>query len=151
MIYHTLFQKACLYMHDPRVPHLVHVKRMLWYLKCTLDHGLLIKSFSPTSLTVYFDADWACCLNTLRSTSGYCVYLGDNLVSYSKRQVIVFRSSAEVARIHIRWSFYGRSSLAKSTFDELHRWSSVPPSSIVTTFLQSTWRPIISSIDAPSL
>lgn len=89
-------QQACLFMHDPRAPHLAHVKRILRYLKGTLDHGLLINSSSPTSLTVYSDADWAGCPDTRRSTSGFCVYLGDNLVSWcSKRQVTVSRSSAE--------------------------------------------------------
>jgi hypothetical protein len=89
-------QQACLYMHDPRLPHLAHVKKILRYLKGTLDHGLLLNSSSPTSLTVYSDADWAGCPDTRRSTSGFCVYLGDNLVSWSsKRQVTVSRSSAE--------------------------------------------------------
>jgi hypothetical protein len=89
-------QQACLFMHDPRTPHLAHVKRILRYLKGTLDHGLQINSSSPTSLTVYSDADWTGCPDTRRSTSGYCVYLGDNVVSWSlKRQVTVSRSSAE--------------------------------------------------------
>jgi hypothetical protein len=83
-------------MHDPRLPHLSYVKKILRYLKGTLDHGLLLNSSSPTSLTVYSDADWAGCPDTRRSTSGFCVYLGDNLVSWSsKRQVTVSRSSAE--------------------------------------------------------
>jgi len=89
-------QQACLFMHDPRTPHLAHVHRILRYLKGSLDHGLLLNSSSSTSLTVYSDADWAGCPDTRRSTSGYCVYLGDNLVSWSsKRQVTVSRSSAE--------------------------------------------------------
>ena len=89
-------QQACLYMHDPRAPHLAHVRCILRYLKGTLDHGLLINSSSPTSFTVYSDADWAGCPDTRRSTSGYCVYLGDNVVSWSsERQDTVSRSSAE--------------------------------------------------------
>ena len=35
-------QQACLYMHDPCLPHFNHVKHILYYLKGTLDHGLLI-------------------------------------------------------------------------------------------------------------
>ncbi|WVZ62807.1 hypothetical protein U9M48_012509 [Paspalum notatum var. saurae] len=51
---------------------------------------------SPQSLTAYSDADWAGCPDSRRSTSGYCVFLGNNLVSWSsKRQTTVSRSSAE--------------------------------------------------------
>ena len=46
-------QQACLYMHDPRIPHYNHVKRILRYLKGTLDLGLHINKSSPTSLTAY--------------------------------------------------------------------------------------------------
>ncbi|KAJ9565778.1 LOW QUALITY PROTEIN: hypothetical protein OSB04_001744, partial [Centaurea solstitialis] len=47
-------------------------------------------------LVAYSDAYWAGCLNTCRSTSGFCVYLGDNLVSWSsKREHVVSRSSVE--------------------------------------------------------
>ena len=83
-------QQACLFMHDPRVPHFNHVKRVLRYLKGTLDYGLHINVSSPSSLTAYSDADWAGCPDTRRSTSGYCVFLGNNLISWSsKRQVTV--------------------------------------------------------------
>ncbi|GJV86980.1 ribonuclease H-like domain-containing protein [Tanacetum coccineum] len=48
------------------------------------------------ALSVYTDADWAGCPVTRRSTSGYCVFLGDNLLSwFAKRQVTLSRCSAE--------------------------------------------------------
>jgi hypothetical protein len=84
-------------MHDPREPHLTAMKRILRYLRGSLDFGLhLQRSASSSELTVYTDEDWAGCPDTRRSISGYAVFLGDNLVSWSsKRQNIVSRSSAE--------------------------------------------------------
>ena len=89
-------QQVCLHMHDPREPHLNAVKRILRYLRGTLDYGLLLRRSSAAELVVYTDADWAGCSDTHRSTSGYVVFLGDNLISWSsKRQPVVSRSSAE--------------------------------------------------------
>ncbi|GKA54785.1 ribonuclease H-like domain-containing protein [Tanacetum coccineum] len=89
-------QQICLYMHDPREPHLAALKRILRYVQGTLDLGLHLYASSTTSLVGYTDADWAGCPSTRRSTSGYCVFLGDNLLSWSaKRQHTLSRSSAE--------------------------------------------------------
>ena len=89
-------QQVCLFMHDPREPHMALVKRILRYVKGTLTSGLHIGAGPIDTLTAYTDADWAGCPDSRRSTSGYCVFLGDTLVSWSsKRQTTVSRSSAE--------------------------------------------------------
>ncbi|XP_066365050.1 uncharacterized mitochondrial protein AtMg00810-like [Miscanthus floridulus] len=89
-------QQVCLYMHDPREPHLALVKRILRYVRGTLDFGLQLHSSTVSSLMAYSDVDWAGCPDTRRSISGYAVFLDDNLVSWSsKRQPMVSRSSAE--------------------------------------------------------
>jgi hypothetical protein len=84
-------------MHDPREPHLAAAKRILRYLQGTPDLGLFIdRASSPTTLTIYTDADWAGCPETRRSTSGFAAFLGTSLVSWSsKRQHTVSRSSVE--------------------------------------------------------
>ncbi|GKC77618.1 ribonuclease H-like domain-containing protein, partial [Tanacetum coccineum] len=91
-----LVQQVCLYMHDPREPHFAALKRILCYVQGTLELGLQLYASATTSLVGYTDADWAGCPSTRRSTSGYCVFLGDNLLSWSaKRQHTISRSSAE--------------------------------------------------------
>ncbi|GJR97777.1 ribonuclease H-like domain-containing protein [Tanacetum coccineum] len=53
-------------------------------------------SSSTTDLVAYSNADWAGFPTTRRLTSGYCVFLGNNLLSWSsKRQPTLSRSSAE--------------------------------------------------------
>ncbi|GJV84101.1 ribonuclease H-like domain-containing protein [Tanacetum coccineum] len=90
-------QQICLYMHDPRDPHFTDLKRILHYVHGTIDHELQLHVSSTTQLNAYTDADWAGCPITRRSTFGYYVFLGDNLLSWSaKWQVTLSHSSAEV-------------------------------------------------------
>ncbi|GKE20971.1 ribonuclease H-like domain-containing protein, partial [Tanacetum coccineum] len=77
-------------------PHFATLKRILRYVRGTMDFGLHLYASATTSLVSYIDADWACCPSTRRSTSGYCVFLCDNLLSWSsKRHHTISRSSAE--------------------------------------------------------
>ncbi|GJV27968.1 ribonuclease H-like domain-containing protein [Tanacetum coccineum] len=62
----------------------------------TTDLGLQLLRSTTSQLIAYSDADWAGCPATRRSTSGYCVFLGDNLLTWSsKRQDTLSLSSAE--------------------------------------------------------
>ena len=83
-------------MHAPRDSHWTLVKRILRYIRGTMTLGLTLTASTSLEMVAYSDADWAGCPDTRRSTSGYCVYLGPSLVSWSsKRQPTVSRSSAE--------------------------------------------------------
>nr|GEV09944.1 ribonuclease H-like domain-containing protein [Tanacetum cinerariifolium] len=89
-------QQVCLYMHDLREPRFVALKRILRYVQGTLELGVHLYASATTSLIGYTDADWAGFPSTRRSTSGYYVFLGDNLLSWSaKRQHTISCSSAE--------------------------------------------------------
>ncbi|GAU30708.1 hypothetical protein TSUD_39320 [Trifolium subterraneum] len=91
--------KVCQFMSHPLDSHWKAVKRILRYLKGTINHGLLIQPSTtgpPFSLRAYSDADWATDQDDRRSTSGSCIYFGPNLVSWSsKKQQLVARSSTE--------------------------------------------------------
>jgi hypothetical protein len=76
-------QQIYLHMLDPREFHLTTMKCTLHYLWGTLDYGLLVQCSASSELMVYTKVDWACCLDTRRSTSGYAMFLGTNLVSES--------------------------------------------------------------------
>ncbi|GKA69662.1 ribonuclease H-like domain-containing protein [Tanacetum coccineum] len=61
-------QHVCFHMHDPREPHFAALKRILRYVRGTLDFGLQLYT-STGSLVAYSDADWAGCPTTRRLTS----------------------------------------------------------------------------------
>jgi hypothetical protein len=84
------------YMHEPRKGHLDAVYHILRYLKSCPGKGIIFQSHGLLKVEGYCDADWASCLDDKRSSSGYFVFIGGNLVSWrNKKQVVVSRSTAE--------------------------------------------------------
>ncbi|KAM2593886.1 hypothetical protein TB1_042978 [Malus domestica] len=88
---------VCKFMHQPRQSHLQAVKRILRYLKGTLELGLWFpKTLSSLPVNALSDANWVGCTLDKRSTGGYCIFLGNSLISWSaKKQPTVARSSTE--------------------------------------------------------
>ncbi|XP_016734222.1 secreted RxLR effector protein 161-like [Gossypium hirsutum] len=91
-----LVNKACQFMHRPLDTHYKAVKRVLRYLRGTLDFGLYFTPTLKLLLERYSDTSWASDADNRRSTSGFCVFLGGNPISWSSRkQSVVSRSTAE--------------------------------------------------------
>ncbi|KAH9762946.1 retrovirus-related pol polyprotein from transposon RE1 [Citrus sinensis] len=88
--------KLSQFLACPSVFHWQACKRVLRYLQNTANYGLQFYSSGSLNLTAFSDADWGSDLDDRRSVGGYCVYLGNSLISWSsKKQHIVSRSTAE--------------------------------------------------------
>ena len=83
-------------MHAPTSVDWTAVKRILRYLQGTPGLGLKLCKSDSMLVSAFSDADWAGCPDDRRSTGGFAVFLGSNLVSWSARkQTTVSRSSTE--------------------------------------------------------
>ena len=83
-------------MSSPRTSHWAAVIKILRYLKKAPGRGLIYQDHGHRRVEAFSDADWAGSPIDRRSTSGYCTFVGGNLVSWkSKKQSVVARSSAE--------------------------------------------------------
>jgi hypothetical protein len=68
-------------MQAPHDIHLIVVKRIFRYLKGTLNVGLHYVRTSIHKLRGFCDVDWASCRDEKHSTTGFAIFLGDNLIS----------------------------------------------------------------------
>ncbi|KAM2192742.1 hypothetical protein ACFX1Q_028395 [Malus domestica] len=87
--------QVCQFMQNPMVSHFTAVKRILRYLKGTMQFGISYTK-GDLQLKAFSDADWAGDPNDRRSTTGLVVFLGNSPISWSsKKQQTVSRSSTE--------------------------------------------------------
>nr|KYP66595.1 hypothetical protein KK1_012892 [Cajanus cajan] len=119
--------KLCQYMHRPLQSHWKIVKRVLRYINGTRDHGLLFEKSHNLHLIGYCDSDWASDQDDMRSTSGYCLFLGSNMISWmAKKQQVVSRSSTE-AEYRSLAALVAETQWLKSLLTELRLKVTTPP------------------------
>ena len=89
--------KLSQFMHQPTSDHWSAVKRLLYYLCGTIDHGIMFHHHSNLALHTLFYANSAGNKDDFTSISVYLAYLGRNPISWSsKKKCIVSRSSTKV-------------------------------------------------------
>uniref|UniRef100_A0A8R7R9K4 Reverse transcriptase Ty1/copia-type domain-containing protein n=1 Tax=Triticum urartu TaxID=4572 RepID=A0A8R7R9K4_TRIUA len=88
--------KVCQYLHAPTTAHWTAAKRILRYVRHTLSVWLTFSKSSSTLVSAFSDSGWAGCLDDRRSTGGFAVFFGPNLISWcAKKHATVSRSSTE--------------------------------------------------------
>ncbi|WVZ94198.1 hypothetical protein U9M48_040119, partial [Paspalum notatum var. saurae] len=88
--------KVCQYLHQPTSMHYSAMKMILRYVNGTVGFGLKILKSSSNLVSAFSDVDWAGCSDDRRSTGGFVVFLGSNLIFWSaQKQTTVSHSSTE--------------------------------------------------------
>ena len=107
-------QQLSQFMAAPNVFHHQAAIRLLRYLKGCLGRGLLYPRIFDMHPGGFNNANWATCLYTRRSITGYCFFWGSSLICWrTKKQTTVSRSFSEAeyralatATCELQWLFY---------------------------------------------
>jgi hypothetical protein len=93
--------KVCHFLHAPTTVHWTTINRILIYLCGTISLGLRLSKSSSTIVSAFSDADWAGYPDDRRSTGGFVVYVGSNLISWNaKKQAMVSRPVQKLSINH---------------------------------------------------
>ncbi|KAK3037025.1 hypothetical protein RJ639_031599 [Escallonia herrerae] len=118
------------YMEAPTTSHLKVAKRILRYIKGTLDYGIMYSSSHDFKLVGYCDSDWASDKDDQKSTTGFVFYMGNSAFTWnSKKQPIVTLSICEAEYVaatcvcHAIW--------LRSLLMELHQTQDCPTKILV--------------------
>ena len=74
--------ECCRHMPNPGITMWTAAKRILKYIKGTLNYSVKLENTPDFHLTTYVDASYAECKDTRRSRGGYLIYLGNSLISW---------------------------------------------------------------------
>jgi len=77
------------FLHSPTYIHWKAAIHVLIYLKgcaCILKRLIFPKNSSPITITAYSNTDWGTCKDTLKSLTGYCIFVGSSLISWKTKK-----------------------------------------------------------------
>ena len=76
------------YMHWASEIYLQAAKRIVRYIKGTIDFGIKFKQVQNFHLHGFYDSDWAGCVDDMRSILGYCFSFGSVVISWCSKNRI---------------------------------------------------------------
>ncbi|KAI3509130.1 hypothetical protein L1887_24156 [Cichorium endivia] len=117
------------FMEVPKVDHWEAGKRILRFVKGTINHGITYTKCDKQSLIGFSDSDFGGNKDDSKSTSGYIFNIGSGAISWqSKKQNVVALSSAEAEYISL--SLAGCQALwLRSILNDL-KWTQVVPTKL---------------------
>lgn len=74
------------YQAYPKESHLKAMKRIIKYVKGTINYGIWFSNNTNMNLAGFSDADWAGNADDQKSTFGSCLFIGKNLVSWLSKK-----------------------------------------------------------------
>ena len=79
-------QQLSQFLNSPTITHYKAACKTLRYLKNNLGLGLFFPRSSEAQVLGYVDADWAGCVDSRRSTTRFCFFLGSSLISWRAKK-----------------------------------------------------------------
>ena len=73
------------FIHQPREVHWTAALRILAYIKSSLEEGLLYMKYGHVRIFSYSDSGYAGDKGDRKSITGYCTFVGGNLVTWRAR------------------------------------------------------------------
>lgn len=90
-------KKVCQFLHAPTTVHWTAVKRILRYICGTTSLGLKIGKSDSMMVSAFSNADWVGDVDDRRSTGGFAVFFGSNLISWTARKQATLSCSSTEA------------------------------------------------------
>jgi len=84
------------FIHQLRETYWLAMIRVLAYIKSCLGKGLVYRTHGHVRISRYSDSGYIGDRGDRKSTTGYCIFIGENPMTWrSKKQDVVSRSSAK--------------------------------------------------------